>query len=74
MANLDESRALGMSSYDVAACLIRGFGGDAYVAVRRHIVRCVEQNLPDEVEFWVRVRTHVEHLTRIARRDDERLQ
>jgi len=74
MAERDESRALGMSAYDVAACLIRGFGPDAYLAVRRHIARCIEQNLADEAEFWVRVRDHVESLTRVARGKGERLQ
>jgi hypothetical protein len=74
MADRDESGESGMSAYDVAACLIRGFGADAYLAVRRHIARCIEQKLADEVEFWMRVRDHVESLTRVARRKGERLQ
>ncbi|MBB2160357.1 hypothetical protein [Gluconacetobacter sacchari] len=74
MADRDEGRMSYMSAHDVAACLIRGFGPDAYLAVRRQIVRCMEQNLADEAVFWVRVREQVASLTRVVRRKDERLQ
>ena len=74
MGERDKSEARHMSAHDVAACLIRGFGPDAYLAVRRQIVRCVEQKLADEAVFWVKVRKQVELLTRVVRRKDERLQ
>ncbi|MBB2168180.1 hypothetical protein HLH36_07405 [Gluconacetobacter aggeris] len=46
----------------MASAMVRTHGKDAIAVVRRHIARSLEDNLVDDVEFWLRVRDQIECL------------
>ncbi|MBB2168181.1 hypothetical protein HLH36_07410 [Gluconacetobacter aggeris] len=58
----DEPGESVMTAQAMASAMVRVYGENALGAVRRHIARCLEDNLIDDLEFWLRVRNQVEHL------------
>lgn len=58
----DEPGESVMTALAMASALIRTYDESALEAVRRHIARCLEDNLIDDLEFWLRVRNQVELL------------
>lgn len=57
-----------------AHSLIAVYGVGARDMTVRHIVRCLEQNLIDEVMFWLKVRNQIDGLMRTSRRADDVIQ
>ncbi|ACI53044.1 conserved hypothetical protein [Gluconacetobacter diazotrophicus PA1 5] len=67
MASKDEPDEAETTASSVATALIRIYGAVAIGTIRRHISRCVEDNLTDEAEFWLRVRNRATVLLRTSR-------
>ncbi|WP_275944208.1 hypothetical protein [Gluconacetobacter asukensis] len=40
----------------------------------RHIVRCLEEDRPDDVMFWLKVRNQIDWLMRTSRREGDNIQ
>ncbi len=61
-----------MSAADVAHSLIclLGWTG-AHAHAHRHVLRCVEENLIDDAEFWMNIRNIVEHLMLLGPQDHD---
>lgn len=51
-----------MTVLAMASAMVRTYREDTLGAARRHITRCLEENLIEDVEFWLRVRNQVELL------------
>lgn len=71
MARTEEHDEAGITASTVAASLIRVYGGEALGMIQRQIRRCMENELTDEAEFWLRVRNRTDTLLRTARRKSD---
>lgn len=63
-----------VSARATAHSLILVYGAGARGATMRHVARCLDENLPDEVLFWLKVRNQIDWLLRTSRREGESVQ
>ncbi|GAA4474314.1 hypothetical protein GCM10023157_01270 [Gluconacetobacter asukensis] len=58
----------------MAHSLIAVCGAGARGMTMRHIVRCLEEDRPDDVMFWLKVRNQIDWLMRTSRREGDNIQ
>ncbi|MFT9090383.1 MAG: hypothetical protein ABF479_05205 [Gluconacetobacter sp.] len=76
-AMLERSQARAREKVSVRAMahsLIVVCGDGARGVTMRHIARCLDQDLPDDVLFWLKVRNQIDWLMRTSRREGDSIQ
>lgn len=63
-----------VSARAMAHSLVIVYGAGARGMTIRHIVRCLDQDLSDEVMFWLKVRNQIDWLMRTSRREGDNIQ
>ncbi len=74
---LERSQARAREKVSVRAMahsLIVACGDGARTMTMRHIARCLDQGLPDDVLFWLKVRNQIDWLLRTSRREGDSIQ